>query len=165
MLILAGVSISAIVGEDGVLTKTTYASFLSEMSAVEEAVQLWKAGEIIEAQGDEVKAIPANGLCKADDLTSAERLVGEVGYYRVWSLTSAMPTTDILSSADNFNSSFESELVFYPAGVQDLYYLNNDALEIKGNKTLAIMEKENKNLTSYPTDVNDVFMKIMKKSS
>ena len=25
------------------------------------------------------------------------------------------------------------------------------------------MEKENKNLTSYPTDVNDVFMKIMKK--
>ena len=27
------------------------------------------------------------------------------------------------------------------------------------------MEKENKNLTSYPTDVNDVFMKIMKKSS
>ena len=32
----------------------------------------------------------------------------------------------------------ESELVFYPAGVQDLYYLNNDALEIKGNKTYLI---------------------------
>ena len=138
MLILAGVSINAIVGDNGVLTKTTYASFLSEMSAVEEAVQMWKAGEIIEAQGDEVKAIPANGLCKANDLTSAERLVGEVGYYRVWSLTSTMPTTDILSSADTFNSSFESELVFYPAGVQDLYYLNNEALEIKGNKTYLI---------------------------
>ncbi|MBO5398169.1 MAG: hypothetical protein J6A36_04495 [Clostridia bacterium] len=138
MLILAGVSINAIVGDNGVLTKTTYASFFSEMSAVEEAVQMWKAGEIIEAQGDEVKAIPANGLCNANDLTSAERLVGEVGYYRVWSLTSTMPTTDILSSADTFNSSFESELVFYPAGVQDLYYLNNEALEIKGNKTYLI---------------------------
>ena len=42
MLILAGVSINAIMGENGVLSRAQYASFMSEMAAVEEAVQLWK---------------------------------------------------------------------------------------------------------------------------
>jgi len=138
MLILAGVSINAIVGDNGVLTRTQYASFLNEMAAVEEAVQLWKTGEVIESNGEETKAIPANGLCKANELTNTERLVGEVGYYRIWSMSETQPTTDILSDASTFNKAFESELIFYPAGVQDLYYLNNDALEIKGNKTYLI---------------------------
>ncbi len=78
MLILAGVSINAIVGENGILTRTQYATFLSEMSAVEEAVGMWKAGDAIDNQG-ETTAIPANGLCKVNDLTETERLVGEVG--------------------------------------------------------------------------------------
>jgi len=138
MLILAGVSINAIVGDNGVLTKTQYASFLNEMAAVEEAVQVWKAGEAIEANGKETKLIPANGLCKANELTNTERLVGEVGYYRIWSMSETQPTTDILSDASTFNSAFESELIFYPAGVQDLYYLNNEALGIKEDKTYLI---------------------------
>jgi len=138
MLILAGVSINAIVGDNGILTRTQYASFLNEMAAVEEAVQLWKVGETIEAQGEETKQIPANGLCKANELTETERLVGEVGYYRIWSMSETQPTTNILSDASTFNKAFESELIFYPAGVQDLYYLNNYALEIKGNKTYLI---------------------------
>jgi len=138
MLILAGVSINAIVGDNGVLTRTQYASFLNEMAAVEEAVQLWKAGETIEANGEESKAIPANGLCKANELMDTERLVGEVGYYRTWSIGENAPAIDILSDASTFNSAFESELIFYPAGVQDLYYLNNETLGIKENKEYLI---------------------------
>jgi len=138
MLILAGVSINAIVGDNGVLTRTQYASFLNEMAAVEEAVQLWKTGESIEANGEESKAIPAKGLCKANELMETERLVGEVGYYRIWSMSETQPITNILSSASDFNNAFESELVFYPAGVQDLYYLNNEVLGIKEDKTYLI---------------------------
>ena len=87
MLILAGVSINAIVGDDGILSRTQYSTFLSEMTAVEEAVQMWKAGEVLGAKGEETKTIPVNGLCSINDLTSTERLVGEVGYYRIWSMT------------------------------------------------------------------------------
>ena len=138
MLILAGVSINAIVGDDGILSRTQYSTFLSEMTAVEEVVQMWKAGEAIGQMGEETKAIPANGLCKVSDLTKTERLAGEVGYYRIWSMTETAPITSVLSSADIFNTNFESELMYYPAGVQDLFYLNNEVLGIESDKTYVI---------------------------
>ena len=138
MLILAGVSINAIIGDDGIISRTQYSTFLSEMTAVEEAVQMWKAGEIIGDMGEETKAIPANGLCKVNDLTKTERLVGEVGYYRIWSMTEKEPVTSIYSSSSEFNSEFESEMIYFPAGVQDLYYLNNEAIGIKSDKTYVI---------------------------
>ena len=138
MLILAGVSINAIIGDDGIISRTQYSTFLSEMTAVEEAVQMWKAGEAIGQMGEETKAIPSNGLCRVNDLTKTERLVGEVGYYRIWSMTETVPSTNVLSSADTFNSNFESELIYYPAGVQDLFYLNNEILGIESNKTYVI---------------------------
>ena len=138
MLILAGVSINAIIGDDGIISRTQYATFLNEMTAVEEAVQMWKAGEIIGDMGEETKAIPVNGLCKVNDLTKTERLVGEVGYYRIWSMTEKEPVTSIYSSSSEFNSEFESEMIYFPAGVQDLYYLNNEAIGIKSDKTYVI---------------------------
>ncbi len=138
MLILAGVSINAIIGDDGIISRTQYSTFLSEMTAVEEAVQMWKAGEVIGQMGEDTKAIPANGLCAVNDLTSTNRLVGEVGYYRIWSMTEKEPTTSIFSSSNELNSEFESEMIFFPAGVQDLYYLNNEALGIKSDKTYVI---------------------------
>ena len=138
MLILAGVSINAIVGENGVLSRVQYSSFLNEMSAVEEAVQLWKAGELIESKGQVNTAIPANGLCNVNELTSTERLVGEIGYYRTWSIGNVMPDMSILTSADSFNKKYEGEFVFYPAGVQDLYYLNNEALGLDEDKVYLI---------------------------
>ena len=138
MLILAGVSINAIVGDNGILSRTQYSTFLSEMTAVEEAVQMWKAGEVIGKQGEETKAIPANGLCRVNDLTATDRLVGEVGYYRIWSMTETAPEISIFANSSDFNSSFESEMIFFPAGVQDLYYLNNEAIGIKGDKTYII---------------------------
>ncbi len=139
MLILAGGSINAIVGEDGILGRTQYATFLSEMTAVEEAVQMWKAGEAIGQMGEDAKVIPANGLCKVNDLTKTERLYGEVGYYRQWNNNEgSAPTIDILSSASDFNDFFDGDLIFFPIGVQDLYYLNNEAIGIKGDKTYLI---------------------------
>ncbi len=138
MLILAGVSINAIVGDNGILSRTQYSTFLSEMTAVEEAVQMWKAGEVIGKQGEETKAIPANGICRVNDLTATDRLVGEVGYYRIWSMTETAPEISIFANSSDFNSSFESEMIFFPAGVQDLYYLNNEAIGIKGDKTYII---------------------------
>ncbi len=138
MLILAGVSINAIIGDDGIISRTQYSTFLSEMTAVEEAVQMWKAGEVIGQMGEETKAIPANGICKVEDLTSTDRLAGEVGYYRIWSMTETVPTTSIFSDSDEFNSTFEGEMIYYPAGVQDLFYLNNEVLGIESDKTYVI---------------------------
>ena len=138
ILILAGVSINAIIGDDGIISRTQYSTFLSEMTAVEEAVQMWKAGEAIGQMGEETKAIPANGLCQVSDLTKTERLAGEVGYYRIWSMTETAPSTNVLSSANIFNGIFESELMYFPAGVQDLFYLNNEVLGIESDKTYII---------------------------
>ena len=138
MLILAGVSINAIIGDNGILSRTQYSTFLSEMTAVEEAVQMWKAGEVIGEGGEETKAIPANGLCRVNDLTATDRLVGEVGYYRIWSMTETAPEISVFTNASEFNSKFEGEMIFFPAGVQDLYYLNNEAIGIKGDKTYII---------------------------
>ncbi len=138
MLILAGVSINAIVGDDGILSRTQYSTFLSEMTAVEEAVQMWKAGEAIGQMGEETKEIPVNGLCNMNDLKSTERLVGEVGYYRVWSMNEMIPATSILTNASDFNNSFEGELISYPAGVQDLYYIDNEAVGIDSKRGYVI---------------------------
>jgi len=138
MLILAGVSINAIVGDNGILTRTQYASFLNEMAAVEEAVQLWKTGEVIDSQGNNSTAIPTKGMCQTDALDSTERLKGEIGYYRAWSIKETKPAEDILTSADSFNTTFGAELITYPAGIQDLYYLNNEECGIDGKKTYLI---------------------------
>ena len=108
------------------------------MAAVEEAVQMWKAGELIESKGQVNTAIPANGLCNVNELIATERLVGEIGYYRNWSVGNAMPDMSILTSADAFNKKYEGEFVFYPAGVQDLYYLNNEALGLDEGKVYLI---------------------------
>ena len=138
MLILAGVSINAIIGDDSIISRTQYSTFLSEMTAIEEAVQMWRAGEAIGQMGEETKAIPSIGLCQVIDLTKTERLVGEVGYYRIWSMAEKEPETSIYSSSSEFNSEFESEMIYFPAGVQDLFYLNNEALGIKSDKIYVI---------------------------
>ena len=139
LLILAGVSINLLTGENGIIEKAVYASFVNEMTAVEENLKMWQSGESI--NGDYTKPqtkIPTNGLYSVSELEKTERLTGEVGYFRVWSLSDNKPDVEISSSDTNFNSAFESELIYYPAGVQDLYYLNNEQLGISGNKKYLI---------------------------
>ena len=143
MLILAGVSINAIMGENGVLSRAQYTSFMSEMAAVEEAVQLWKAGELMESKGKVDTAIPTNGLwesSKIDPNTITEetkRLVGEMGYYRLWS-KNGMPSDNILSLDDTLYNAYNGDFIGYPAGVQDVYYLNNEALDLDKKKVYLI---------------------------
>ena len=43
LLILAGVSINLIVGQDGILTNAQYATFMNEMTEIEEAIKTYIA--------------------------------------------------------------------------------------------------------------------------
>ena len=113
LLILAGVSINLLTGENGIIEKAVYASFVNEMTAVEENLKMWQSGESI--NGDYTKPqtkIPTNGLYSVSELEKTERLTGEVGYFRVWSLSDNKPDVEISSSDTNFNSAFESELIY-----------------------------------------------------
>ena len=139
LLILAGVSINLIVGQDGILTNAQYATFMNEMTEIEEAINIWKTGEMIGTDIEEAqRKIPTDGLYSESDLSKTTRLTGEVGYYRVWSLSDSKPDIDIHSSDSLFNETFASELVYYPAGVQDLYYIDNEALGINKKKKYLI---------------------------
>ena len=84
------------------------------------------------------RKIPTDGLYSESDLSKTTRLTGEVGYYRVWCLSDSKPDIDIHSSDSLFNETFASELVYYPAGVQDLYYIDNEALGINKKKKYLI---------------------------
>ena len=136
MLILAGVSLNALIGDNGIIRQAQYASFLAEMSAVEEAVQMWKT----EHYDDENYTIPSNGMIPTAEIDDSERLGGEIGYYRTWSKTSRMPQPAevILSDASSFNSIYLGDLVYFPRGVEDLYYLDNKGLNLSKNKKYVI---------------------------
>ena len=139
LLILAGVSISFIFGENGLITKAKYAVFVNEMTAIEEKINVWEAGEVTKQNYEDTQnKIPTNGLYSASELEKTSRLTGEVGYYRVWNVSEVKPDIDVYSDDETFNNTFESELVFYPAGLQDLYYLNNEELGISKNKKYLI---------------------------
>lgn len=131
LMIIAGVSINLLFRENGIITQAKYATFINEMSSVEEAVKLWKLDQAN-------TAIPTNGLCKQDTLSNSERLEGEVGYYRIWSTSQTKPTMSVLKDAETFNSAYEAEIVYFPAGTQDLYYLNNEEIGANKNKEYLI---------------------------
>ena len=157
LLILAGISINLVLGENGVLAKAKYASFVTEMTSVEEKLKLWKTGETIDVDYTKVsKKIPTNGLYSVNDLEKTTRLAGEVGYYRVWDISEAKPNLDIYSNDSTFNDAFESELIYYPAGVQDLYYLDNDELGITGSKKYLIDASNGMVYSTVGTNINGI---------
>ncbi len=134
LIILSTITINLVFGENGLIQKAQYAAFLSEMTTVEEAVGMWMANNQIDAiLEDGTTSIPENGLCQQTTLDEAERLKGEIGYYRTWQITGTMPALDIKTDAGEFNSAYEGELVAFPSGIQDLYYLNSEELGL--NKT------------------------------
>ena len=71
-------------------------------------------------------------------LEEHKRLMGEVGYYRMWSSTGERPSIDVKSDEDTFKAAGSAEIIFYPAGVQDLYYLNNEELGLEKEKKYII---------------------------
>ena len=139
LIILATVAINFTFGENGIISKAQYAAFLSEMRAVEEKVTMWQGSNMVDAILEEGStSIPENGLCQPETLDETERLKGEIGYYRTWQATDTMPALDIKSDAETFNNAFSGELVAFPSGIQDLYYLNNEELDLSKNKTYLI---------------------------
>ena len=157
LLILAGISINLVLGENGVLAKAKYASFVNEMTAVEEKLNIWKTGEVIDVNYTKPQTkIPTAGLYGVSELEKTTRLAGEVGYYRVWDINETKPDMDINSSASIFNNAFESELIYYPAGVQDLYYLDNDELGITGSKKYLIDASNGMVYSTVGTNINGI---------
>ena len=137
MLILAGVSLNATIGENGIISKAKYSTFVSEMTDVEEALKIWQTSKILNDEDYEKRA-PTNGLCTPEELQQSKRLTGEVGYYRIWSISDTKPILDLTESSESFDNKYESEFIYYPAGVQDLYYLNNEKLGINKKKKYLI---------------------------
>ena len=129
LLILAGVSINALVGENGIITQAMNVSFYNEMASVQESFELWKTKHY---DDDE---IPTNGLVKASDLENNGRLSGEIVYYRNWSENKTMPEESVKS---DLNTIYAGEIVYIPRGVEDLFYLNNAEIGIKSDKKYII---------------------------
>lgn len=133
MLIIASISVFTIKGT-GMSDKIKYTVFLHKMRSVEESITLWKQEKSIENKGNVILGIPVSGLCSKDEMKDTQRLKGEIGYYRTWNINDSMPSMDINSETSEFNSEFDGEFVYYPLGVQDLYYLDK--------KTLGINDKD-----------------------
>ena len=55
------------------------ASFIQEMTAVQEAFDMWKVNHYDDSK------IPTNGIVQAKDVRGNGRLYGEIAYYRRWS--------------------------------------------------------------------------------
>ena len=131
LLILAGVSINALVGENGIITQAMNASFLSEMTAVQESFDLWKT------QHYDDDEIPTKGLVKSKDIEGNGRIYGEIAYYRRWSGNENKQKPEESITAD-LNSIYGGDITYMPNGVEDLYYLDNDGIGIKGDKKYII---------------------------
>lgn len=137
MVILAGVTLNATIGENGIISNAQYSTFVSEMTEIEDALKIWKTSKTLIEEDYEKKA-PTNGLCSQEELLQNARLIGEIGYYRVWSVSNSKPSLDFSETNEKFNGKYESEFIYYPAGVQDLYYLNNEELGINKKKKYLI---------------------------
>ena len=129
LLILAGVTINALVGENGIITQSMNASFLTEMTAVQESFDMWKTNHY---DDDE---IPVKGLVQSNDIEGNGRLYGEIAYYRKWSQSKEKPLENINA---NLNSVYSGDLTYMSRGVEDLYYLNNNEIGIKSDKKYII---------------------------
>ena len=138
---MAGVSLNAIVGDNGIINNTLSASFIQEMTAVQEAFDTWKMSKKVDNLED--VSIPASNLVEEHVLKDNSRLMGEVGYYRTWAITETKPSIDVKSSDDIFKSAFSSEIIFYPAGVQDLYYIDNKKIGLEDNDKKYLIDAQN----------------------
>ena len=137
MVILAGVSLNATIGDNGIISNAQYSTFVSEMTDLGEALKTWQTSRALNDDDYDKKA-PTNGLCTPEELQQAKRLMGEVGYYRVWNITDSKPILDLTETSESFDNKYESEFIYYPAGIQDLYYLNNETLGINKKKKYLI---------------------------
>ena len=116
LIILAAVGIGAIGGEGGLIEKSKYSAFLSRLTGVEEAVDIYVA---INAKQ------PTLGLVQGDQIRDLDSLKHEIGYFRRWSREGTKP---------NFEINAQEELVETPTGIVDLYYISKEEAKVNGEE-------------------------------
>ena len=115
----------------GIINNALSASFLQEMTAVQEAYDLWKTGNKMNDLENE--SIPSNGVITTDFLYSHDRLFGEIAYYRRWQENEEIPKISLELEADSFNGEFAGDLYGIGNKVLDLYYLDLEKIDYKSN--------------------------------
>jgi len=154
MLVLAGVSLNALVGDNGIIRQAMNASWLNEMTAVQEAFEQWK----VQYYDDDL--IPTNGIVSASEILNNGRLYGEIAYYRLWSENGTMPETDVKLNNEVFNNEYSGDLTIFPrAGteiIEDLYFLDNDGIGIKSDKKYIIDALNSMIYSVNGHNINDV---------
>ena len=121
MLILVGVAISAVINGDGLFDRTKYATELQNFSQIQEAIQLYDFNNAI----DNTNTLPVTRNVSVEELESNQNLKTEIGYYRVFLLTGERPILP---------QDFSGDFMETPSGVADLYYLDNEKLNVNTNK-------------------------------
>ena len=121
MLILAGVAISAVVNGDGLFDRTKYTAELQSFSQMQEAIKLYNFNNAI----DNTNTLPVTRNVSVEELESNQNLKTEIGYYRVFLLTGERPILP---------QDFSGDFMETPSGVADLYYLDNEKLNVNTNK-------------------------------
>ncbi len=121
MLILAGVTISAVINGDGLFDRTKYATELQSFSQMQEAIKLYNFNNAI----DNTNTLPVTRNVSVEELESNQNLKTEIGYYRVFMMTGERPILP---------QDFSGDFMETPSGVADLYYLDNEKLNVNTNK-------------------------------
>lgn len=137
MLILSGVSINAVIGENGIISRATNANFINEMTAVQEALDIWKAANKIDNLDSE--NLPYKGVITTDILYEHDRLYGEIAYYRAWA-DSDMPDTSITLPEDSFNNTFIGDLYGIGNKIFELHFLDLEQINYKSKYDYIIDE-------------------------
>ena len=112
------------------------ANFLQEMTSVQEALDVWRAGNKIDDL--DIENFPTGGVITTDILYEHDRLFGEIAYYRRWQESNEIPIISADVSTEEFNGEFEGELYGIGNKILDLYYLDLNKIGYKSKNTYII---------------------------
>lgn len=117
MLILAGVVVSSVINGGGLFDTTKYAVELQKFSQMQEAIDIYY---LTVTDG----TLPVMRNVGIDELELNQNLKTEIGYYRVFMMTGERPILP---------QDFSGDFMETPNGVADLYYLDNEKLNVNMN--------------------------------
>ena len=117
MLILAGVVVSSVINGGGLFDTTKYAVELQKFSQMQEAIDIYY---LTVTDG----TLPVVRNVSIEELEANQNLKTEVGYYRVFMMTGERPILP---------QDFSGDFMETPSGVADLYYLDNEKLNVNMN--------------------------------
>lgn len=122
LLILAGISIAMLVGEDGIMTRTTWAKWVTEYRAVEEAERLYEIDENMKEYGDTNKKVTSRA---GEERTSSGEEDGQIEKNK-YAITSEK--VEVVSGTTLENTIKEINGENY---VGELYKIDKEKLKLK----------------------------------